>query len=97
MNISHVFGGALINTSVTPVSKDTPHDPNVDPAIAAFLAVMSKAYACGMEYQFRQVQEIFLSEMDIMIDDKRLSQQPEEVPCIFDLLTTKKKEEEDTS
>jgi len=93
MNISHVFGGALINTSVTPVSESTPHDPQVDPAIASFLAVMSKAYACGMESQFRQVQEIFLDEMDTLIDDKRLSQHSEEVPCIFDLLTTRKKEE----
>jgi hypothetical protein len=93
MNISHVFGGALINTSVTPVSESTPHDPQVDPAIASFLAVMAKAYACGMESQFRLVQEIFLDEMDTLIDDKRLSQQPLEVPCLFDLLTTKKKEE----
>ena len=92
MNISHVFGGALINTSVTPVSETTPHDPNVDPAIASFLAVMSKAYACGMESQFRQVQEIFLSEMDTLIDDKRMASQPEEVPCLFDLLSTKKEE-----
>ena len=93
MNISHVFGGALINTSVTPVSDNTPHDPQVEACLASFVALMNKAYACGMESQFRQVQEIFLDEMDTLIDDKRLSQQPEEVPCLFDLLTTKKKEE----
>ena len=92
MNISHVFGGALINTSVTPVSESTPHDPQVEACLASFVAVMNKAYACGMESQFRQVQEIFLDEMDTLIDDKRLSFQ-EDVPCLFDLLTAKKKEE----
>ena len=81
MNISHVFGGALINTSVTPVSENTPHDPNVDTAIASFIALMNKAYACGMEKQFRQVQEIFLDEMDMLIDDKRLAAQNDE--CIL--------------
>ena len=93
MNISHVFGGALINTSVTPVSNETPHDPNVDPLIASFMSMMSKAYACGMESQFRQVQEIFLSEMDTLIDDKRLAFQ-EAAPCLLDLLTAKKKEDD---
>lgn len=76
MNISHVFGGALINTSVTPVSEETPHDPSVEASIAAFLAIQQKAYACGMEQQFRLVQEIFLDEMDQLIDDKRLAQEP---------------------
>lgn len=80
MNTTHVFGGALINTSITPVSDQTPHDPNVEASIAAFLAVMNKAYACGMEHQFRLVQEIFLDEMDQLIDDKRLGAQLVEEP-----------------
>lgn len=92
MNISHVFGGALINTSVTPVSKVTPHDPKVDAAIASFIAMMNKAYACGMEKQFQQIQEIFLDEVDTLIDDKRLAAQNDE--CIFPhLLEIAKKKE----
>jgi hypothetical protein len=30
--------------------------------------------------------------MDVLIDDKRMSMQPEEVPCLFDLLAAKKEE-----
>lgn len=93
MNISHVFGGALINTSVTPVSENTPHDPNVDAMLASFVAVMNKAYACGMEHQFRLVQEIFLDEMNMLIDDKRMAAQNDEciLPNLLELAKKKDK------
>jgi hypothetical protein len=92
MNMTYVFGGALINTSVTPVSESTPSDPIVEPSIAAFMSMMNKAYACGMESQFRQVLEISLDEMNTLIDDRRLSQEDDGV-CVMDALAAAIKKE----
>jgi hypothetical protein len=54
--------------------------------------MMNKAYACGMENQFRQVLEISLDEMNILIDDRRLSQEDDGI-CVMDALAAVIKKE----
>jgi hypothetical protein len=70
MNTTHVFGGALINTSVMPIDEGTPIDPRLEPTIAAFLAMAEKAHVVGAEDLFRSVLEICLDEVDSCMDDR---------------------------
>ena len=77
MNTTHVFGGALINISVTPLSEETPHDPGIDVALAAFLSMMNKSYVSGAEDRFREIMEVFLDEVDVYLDDRLLAKSPE--------------------
>ena len=75
MRMQHAFGGALIDTSVTPVSPETPPDPAVTMVLAAFLAMMNKAYTTGREAQFQVILEICLEEINSYLDDKRIQEE----------------------
>jgi hypothetical protein len=78
MNMTHVIGGALINTSVTPISEGTPPDPRLQASIAAFLSMMDKAYAAQSSDEFLQIEEVFLSEVDVFLDNRILAGREEE-------------------
>jgi hypothetical protein len=73
ISIEHTIGGASISTKIRPLSEETPINSQLAPNIESFLSMMQKASFCGMEESFGRCLASFLEEMDIYLDDKRIS------------------------
>ena len=74
MNMAFVIGGALVNTSVTPINESTVHDARTAVALAAFLSMLEKSHNAGKSDEFLEIEKIFLSEVDNYLDDQLVSQ-----------------------
>lgn len=83
MNTSHIFGGALVNSSVISATTGTPSNPRIAPQLQRFLSMMEKAYLLAADETFGRCLEAFAEEMDVYLDDRRLGQaDPKGVPSL---------------
>ena len=70
-----ILGGALVNTTVSAVSPETPVDLRVQPTIGKFLGLLAKSYSTQKEEEFLVFFDGFLEEVDRYLDDSRISKE----------------------
>lgn len=78
MNTNHIFGGATINLSITPIREETPVDPRLASSLGSLLSLIGKAYQQGTDREMHQLVQGFVEEVDSFFDDRRLGKAEED-------------------